>query len=242
MESLIGSGGDALETVTAAFGTIATDAKTAADEAGRVSGQLTEAAGAADEASNVVRDNLLTGLTGAAEQAKLIGDRLRALNGLTVSVRIVGVPGRATGGPTTAGQTYQVNELGQEGFLSNSGHLAPIQKPRNSLWRAPAAGTVIPAHIWAKMDIPKGGVKVNTGSIPAASTDNRLTNAVRQIQASVSQESSMNEMASIQAQQAIEIGKLGRAVEKLAGKKWDVNVGVNSGSSGGYLGALNRLL
>jgi hypothetical protein len=92
------------------------------------------------------------------------------------------------------------------------------------------------------MDIPKGGVKVNTGSIPAASTDNRLTNAVRQIQASVSQESSMNEMASIQAQQAIEIGKLGRAVEKLAGKKWDVNVGVNSGSSGGYLGALNRLL
>jgi tape measure domain-containing protein len=241
VEALVGSGRE-LDAALAGFAAIATDVEAAATDASKVSARLEDAGGAAGGAADIINNQMLEGLKKSAEQVKSISDQLRALDGLSVNVRVIGIPGRATGGPTTAGQVYQVNELGQEGFLSSAGRLAPIEKPKNALWKAPSSGTVIPAHLWAKMDVPKGGVKVANAKVPAASGDSKMTSLVRQIQASLAPDSRKDEIAAVQAQQAVEIGKLGRAVDKLAAKKWDVHVGLNNGSSNGYLNALNRLL
>ena len=54
---------------------------------------------------------------------------------------------RWSGGPVQGGQSYQVNELGREMFVSNSGNLSEIKAPAFGKWRAPSSGTVIPAHI-----------------------------------------------------------------------------------------------
>jgi len=45
------------------------------------------------------------------------------------------------------GQTYQVNEVGREMFMSRGGGLSEIRAPRFGNWTAPSSGTVIPAHI-----------------------------------------------------------------------------------------------
>ena len=59
---------------------------------------------------------------------------------------------RFAGGSVRGGGTYTVNELGPEGFLSASGRLSAINAPAYGDWRAPGAGTVIPAHIWSEMN------------------------------------------------------------------------------------------
>ena len=161
-----------------------------------------------------------------------------------VNVTVTGIPGLWSGGPTVSGQTYQVNELGQEGFLSAGGHLSSINKPKNALWRAPSSGTVIPAHIWAGLDVPSGGVTANVRPMPAGPNNGGLRKLVRAIQSSLSRSSgsseSMHEMATIQARQAIEIGKLSRAVNRLADKDQTVNVAVRNTGTTAYLEAMNR--
>lgn len=77
--------------------------------------------------------------------------------------------GKWAGGPVSGGTTYTVNELGPEAFLSSTGKLSMIDAPTFGQWRAPGAGTVIPAHITAGLDIPSGGISVN-GSAGAAAT------------------------------------------------------------------------
>lgn len=67
------------------------------------------------------------------------------------------------GGPVMGGGAYTVNELGPEAFLSRSGKLSMINAPSYGQWRAPGAGTVIPAHITAGLNIPAGGLSVNSG-------------------------------------------------------------------------------
>jgi tape measure domain-containing protein len=170
-------------------------------------------------------------------------DKLSGLDGKTINVNIRTAQGLWTGGPTQAGQTYQVNELGQEGFLSSAGRLGPINKPKNALWRAPSSGTVIPAHIWSGLDVPTGGVRTNAKPMTAGSGGNGLQRVVRAIQSSLTQprESSqaMHELTAVQARQAIEIGKLSRAVNKLANKDQSVNVSVRGNDATAYLGALN---
>ena len=52
---------------------------------------------------------------------------------------------RWSGGPVSGGQSYTVNELGREMFMSNSGQLSEIKAPAFGTWRAPSSGTVIPA-------------------------------------------------------------------------------------------------
>lgn len=71
---------------------------------------------------------------------------------------------RFAGGPVSGGAKYTVNELGQEAFLSRGGQLSMIKAPSWGQWRAPGAGTVIPAHITAGLNIPKNGVPVNTSA------------------------------------------------------------------------------
>ena len=73
------------------------------------------------------------------------------------------------GGPVTGGTKYTVNELGREAFLSRGGQLSMINAPSWGQWRAPGAGTVIPAHITAGLNIPKNGIPVNGAADRSAS-------------------------------------------------------------------------
>lgn len=186
----------------------------------------------------------------ASLHADNIAESLLSLDGkeITVNVRMQGsVPSaRWTGGPVTSGQAYQVNELGQEGFLSAGGRLSAINKPQNALWRAPSSGIVIPAHIWSGLDIPSGGVKTSARPMTASSGGNGLQRVVRAIQASLAQpresSDSIHELATVQARQALEIGKLSRAVNRLADKDHSVNVSVRNTAGTAYLDALSRNL
>ena len=76
---------------------------------------------------------------------------------------------RASGGPVSGGTTYTVNELGKEAFLSASGKLSMINAPAWGEWRAPGAGTVIPAHLTKQLNVPTGGVNLNSAAASNAS-------------------------------------------------------------------------
>ena len=76
---------------------------------------------------------------------------------------------RASGGPVSGGTSYQVNELGREAFLSASGRLSMINAPAFGAWRAPGSGTVIPAHLTSQLNIPTGGVNLNSAAASNAS-------------------------------------------------------------------------
>jgi hypothetical protein len=77
----------------------------------------------------------------------------------------------------------------------------------------------------------------------AGSGGNGLQRVVRAIQSSLTQpresNQAMHELTAVQARQAIEIGKLSRAVNKLADKDQSVNVSVRGNDATAYLGALN---
>jgi tape measure domain-containing protein len=185
-------------------------------------------------------------MSNAATDAERIASAIKGLDGFTATIRVNRIPGRWTGGPVSSGQAYQVNELGQEGFLSAGGRLSAINKPKNALWRAPSSGTVIPAHIWSGLDVPSGGVKTSARPMTAGSGGNGLQRVVRAIQSSLTQpresSNSMHELATVQARQALEIGKLSRAVNRLADKDHSVNVSVRNTGGAAYLNALSRNL
>jgi hypothetical protein len=218
------------------------DGTQAAQDGAQANRDAAAATKGAVKPTDVTNQNLVDGASAAED----IVDALAGLDGkeINVNVNYVGTPGLWTGGPTTGGQTYRINELGKEGFLSSSGTLSPINKPRNALWKAPGKGMVIPAHIMSTLDVPTG--RVSTGVRPSVtgSGGNGLTKIARAIQAALSQtnkpDTGLQEMAAVQAHQAIQIGKLSHAVTKLADKDWNVNVGVRNTGSTAYLDALNR--
>ena len=76
---------------------------------------------------------------------------------------------RASGGPVSGGTSYQVNELGREAFLSAAGRLSMINAPAFGSWRAPGDGTVIPAHLTKQLNVPTGGVNLNSAAASNAS-------------------------------------------------------------------------
>ena len=177
----------------------------------------------------------------------LIG-KLNAAASAASRIRIPSSNGKFAGGPVQGGGAYTVNEFGKEMFLSNSGKLSQINAPAWGTWRAPSSGTIIPAHIAAGIDIPKGGVKVSKpgGGLSSSSVKKNgsglgrvIANLVNALNASKT--SQKNNDNAIQATQAIQIGKLTQAVNKLVDKDW--NVGVNiQGQNGGlsYARAINR--
>jgi tape measure domain-containing protein len=229
---------------------IAKEAEVAATKAKETSDAMKSTGEGAVVAAGIINKEMLPGLESSFNQVDGIDKKLRGLDGLTVKVNIVttgtGTPGLWTGGPTQAGQTYQVNELGREGFLSASGTLSPINKPKNALWRAPSSGTVIPAHIMSGLNVPVGGVRTNAKPMTMNSGSSGLQRVVRAIQASlaVPRESgqAMHELTAVQARQAIEIGKLSRAVNRLADKDHSVNVSVRNTGSTAFIDALSRNL
>ncbi len=73
-----------------------------------------------------------------------------------------------TGGPISGGSSAIVNEKGQEAFLTAAGKLSMINAPAFGKWKAPASGTVIPAHLTSQLDIPSGGININQSASTAA--------------------------------------------------------------------------
>jgi len=205
--------------------------------------------GAAEEAS-VAGSSFNSSLQSASTEADAIYSTLSNLDGLnpTVTVNVVGTPGRFAGGPVDSGSLYRVNELGKEAFLSASGRLSMINKPRNALWRAPSSGTVIPAHLAAGLDIPGNGVKMASGAsrrVSAAvsnmSSSASIARAVTQALKASGLLETNNNAAANQAGQAIQLGKLTHAVNKLVNKDWNVQVNVKNPNPAAYVNMINRL-
>lgn len=183
-----------------------------------------------------------------ASAAERLASAINGLRDADIDIRIKGGPvPRWSGGPVIAGQTYKVNELGREGFLSKSGSLSPIRKPQNGLWRPHASGTVIPAHVMKQLDVPRAGVSVHGGKISSISrstkTASGISRLVREIRmaTSVSGSGLQREIATTHASQTMEIGKLTRAVRDLVDKDWNVNVKLRNNGGTTYLDALNRM-
>lgn len=254
-EGLLGTSGEiSTELSEADAGTFATDLGTASTNLSEAALSAEGVAGSGFDSAaldaSTAGENFSTSLGNASGQADEIYSTLSNIDGLnpTVTVNVVGTQGLFTGGPTDAGQVYRVNELGKEAFLSASGRLSMINKPRNALWRAPSRGTVIPAHLTSRLDIPSGGVNLAPG---ASSRVSRATSGVsgsaniaraiaQALRASGMLETNGN-VAVSQASQAVQLGKLTHAVNKLTDKDWNVQVNVKSPGTSTYMDLINRM-
>jgi tape measure domain-containing protein len=187
-------------------------------------------------------------LKNATVSANELKEALLAIKNLgSITVNIGQSRARWAGGPVSSGLMYKVNELGQEGFLSRSGDFSMINKPQNAMWRAPSSGIVIPANVISQMTIPQANVKPRVKSVnPASSGQDRFVNKLtRYIGAIAAGKSNgdLGQLANVQAQQAVQIGKLSRAVQDLTEKDWNVNVKLrSSGGGAAILEALNHRL
>lgn len=177
--------------------------KTSSPAANDIKTYMSDAAKATNAARNQA-SALANNMGSAAGFAEAFYRSLAAASGLP--------PGRFTGGPVDAGQTYRINDgpsgmsLGQEAFLSASGALSLINRPANSLWTAPSKGTVIPANVTSRLKesgaLGGGAAVLRGGSDPAV------------------------------AHLALAVGNLSQEVAELRRKAWNVSVGVRGDGSG----------
>lgn len=112
-----------------------------------------------------------------------------------------GLTARFAGGPVTGGTSYQVNELGREAFLSASGKLSMIDAPAFGEWKAPGAGTVIPAHLTQQLNIPTGGINVNHAAKANASRagGGGMSGVVKAIKASMAGGDTFHQNVTVQS-------------------------------------------
>lgn len=209
--------------------------------------QVSEATKSAAEAAGKFTGQLKKGQT--ATEAILA--KMKEIKDLAGQLRIPRLAGfRFTGGPVTGGSSYTVNELGREMFLSSSGKLSAINAKPWGTWRAPSSGTVIPAHIAAGLDIPSGKISAarlgsgtdsqNYRQSMRPTMNDSISMAIYQGVLRSMRDSGINQIGEVQAAQAMQIGKLGRAVDQLASKDWNVNVRVKNTGTAAYLEALNH--
>ena len=213
--------------------------------------------GEASNQANLVDSSLLSALNSASLvpsgfqeaviEATKIEEIFNKLDGRQIEVFVTQTPitpGRFAGGPVTGGKKYTINEIGREGYLSAAtGKLLPINRPANSTWTAPGAGTIVPAHIMDALNVPQVGVKANTNKpVPSNGLQQSMKTALAAMSVSGGTDIAINELSRVQANQAIQIGRLSRVVNKLAEKDWNVNVNVKAGNTANYLEALNRRL
>lgn len=180
-----------------------------------------------------VRDKLGEGATaagdGATNQANW-RDRIReatqealelerALRNAAAAGRGGGGPNRFAGGPVAGGKTYTVNELDREAFLSASGRLSMINSPAWGQWTAPSSGTIIPAHLTKQLDIPSSGINLRNIRQPSATSRASAGSDMPLIQ-------SLNRISSVQHEQATELGRLSRALDRIEQREWKVDVNI----------------
>ena len=107
---------------------------------------------------------------------------------------------RASGGPVSGGSSYQVNELGKEAFLSAAGRLSMINAPSFGAWKAPTSGTVIPAHLTKQLDIPSGGINLNSAAgANAAKAGGGMAGMVRAIRSSMAGGDTFHQNVTVQS-------------------------------------------
>ena len=123
-------------------------------------------------------NNLATNIGNAAQKYKDLAKSIREVNRAKAGATSNSGE-RAEGGPVTGGAKYTVNEMGKEAFLSASGKLSMINAPAWGEWRAPSSGTVIPAHLTSQLDIPSGGVNLNSAAMNRGMGPGRTISNVR---------------------------------------------------------------
>ena len=133
----------------------------------------------ANDALGTSYDNLSNSITTAAGSYKKLAASIREVNSAKAGATSAS-PERAEGGPVTGGAKYTVNEMGKEAFLSASGKLSMINAPAWGEWRAPSSGTVIPAHLTSQLDIPTGGVNLNSAAMNRGMGPGRTISNIRQ--------------------------------------------------------------
>lgn len=229
-----------------------------------LTGQTSELQAAAEGLASVpIDDNTSTAVSAASDltsqfsaaktEVDNIVQSLSSLDGSQINVGVnltnTSFAGRWAGGPTVAGQKYRVNELGKESFLSASGRLSMINKPKNAIWRAPSSGTVIPAHLTSMLQIPRTGVKMTADASSRVSRMARSANSASGISRAISSalkgvaiDTGNDYNARAQAAQAAQLGKLTVAINELTRKNWNVDVKVRNTGSTAYLDALSKRL
>lgn len=126
---------------------------------------------------------------------------------------------RFAGGDVVPSKKYIINELGTEGFLSESGQFSWINQPANSLWKPPSRGVVIPANISEYL--------ASVGAIPGGANGRTGNRSTRLDQVTHSIGATGGVVDSI-TRQSLAMGKLQKSIDKLATKDWTVNVPVPS--------------
>lgn len=159
-------------------------------------------------------------MRGATSQAREFYGWLSSAAGIT--------PGRFTGGPVEGGGTYRINDgpagrsLGQESFLSRSGDLQLINRPANSLWRAPTSGIVLPAGLTSGLeaaglfDKPRAPAAAGYRAQSAAPVVTRM--ATRRSQEDAVSRGLLRRISG-------QLTRLGTAVASLPGATWQVKAG-----------------
>jgi hypothetical protein len=135
----------------------------------------------ATETTSRAAGSLAGGYANANVEAKALLDTLQKIAATK--------PARWAGGPVDPSVAYQVNELGQESFLSPGGMLSLIHAPARGTWRPPARGTVLPAGVTAglKAQGAFGGAPaaISGGVSVAGDAIGNLGQAVRELRAEV---------------------------------------------------------
>jgi tape measure domain-containing protein len=178
---------------------------------------LGEGADASAE-GEINQNNWRSKITESADEARRLADELQRAASATRGGG--GVPGRFSGGPVSAGNRYTVNELGKEAFLSASGRLSMINSPAWGQWTAPSSGTVIPAHLTKQLDIPSSGI--NLKNIRKPSAPSRVSGGV----GDMALVQSLQRMSTVQHEQATELGRLSRTLDRIEQREWKVDVNI----------------
>ena len=180
---------------------------------------MTTIASGASEIANSDMDGVLSSMSGSCSDIASAMDTAstNASNFYESMKSAAGIPcNKWMGGDVRAGQTYTVNEIGQESFRSRSGRLSLIKKPAWGRWRAPSDGVVIPAGMTARLQ-EEGAFDRSPGRTVSRSSS--------------SQKDALPGV----------IGKLQRSVEELVAKDWNVQVRVRNSEGSSALSVLNKM-
>ena len=124
---------------------------------------------------------------------------------------------RWAGGGVSAGERYQVNELGQESLLSG-GRLSLIRAGRSAMWTAPTSGVVLPAGITEEL--------ASQGMIEGASNIRRSAGGT--MTAGQVARTGGGVIGRQIARLAAATGRLEQRMSELVAKRWDVTVAMPS--------------
>lgn len=165
-----------------------------------------------------INGSLQTGISKAND----LVNKLKEISNVRVQVSFNSTNNKASGGPVLGGSAYTVNELGREAFLSASGRLSMINAPAWGTWRAPESGTVIPAHLTKKLNIPSGGINLNNA--PGGSLARRVSRGGSGGDPALVQ--SLHRISTVQNNQAAELGRLSRVLDRIEQREWKVDVNI----------------